>query len=97
MNEPRPAYAFAVALSAWTTFVSGLLVLYPARLPLVPCARLAGIGMDPVLAAQCQAVLNAANDQIFRFRTLPMIAGVAAGYVAIVAVAVLARRSRRRA
>ena len=77
------------AIGLWSLFVLALLYFDPgcAQGPL--CMRLVG------RSAACQAQAATWNDVLWQYRTLPLLAVVAAGYVAILVVAVLGRSRRR--
>jgi len=68
----------------------GVVLFYPLRFPVVPCARPVG---TPEIRAACEPVLAAANAQVFWFQTLPLLAFCCLGYAAI---AVLEVRRRRK-
>jgi len=77
------------AAALWTLFVLGLLLLYPWRLPMVPCARLVG---TPETRAACEPLIAAATEQVFAFQQLPFLAVIASGYFVIVLLEVRRRR-----
>lgn len=91
MNRTERVRAFAIALLAWSGVVVGLLVFLPVKIPAVPCGRLVGTWMDPDRAARCQALIDAANNQVFWFQWFPFLVAVAAGYLAIAFIALRRR------
>jgi len=76
------------ALALWTAFVLVLLLFDPGFIPPLPCGRLVGPN------AECEAAQALANEAAWWLHTLPLIASIAAGYIAIILVAT---RGRRRA
>ena len=78
------------AMAAWSVFVLGLLMFYPGRIPFVPCSRPVG---TPESRAACQPIIDAANEQVWMFQTLPLLVTIAAGYLVIIVLE--ARRYRR--
>lgn len=76
------------AIAGWSIFVLVLLVFDPGFVQTPTCMRLVG------RSAECQALADAWNDAAWRQHTLPLLVLIAAGYVAILLVAITGRRRR---
>ena len=79
-----------VAVAAWSTFVVALLFFSPGFALGPACGRLVG------RSAACEAELAAWSERLWWGHTTPLLAFVAAGYVAIGVMALLGFRRRRR-
>ena len=79
---------FVTAVAAWSVVVLALLVFDPGFVQGPSCMRLVG------RTAECQTQAAAWNDALWWQHTFPLLAVIAAGYVAIVIVAVIGTRRR---
>jgi hypothetical protein len=84
----RPVRAFVVALIAWSALVVAVLLFYPAGHAALGCMSL--VGRFPA----CEAQQAAINQVWWENETLPGVLGIVAGYVGIVAVALVGARRR---
>jgi hypothetical protein len=80
--------AFVAALAGWSIVVLGLLVFEPGFAQAPSCMRLVG------RSAECEALAEAWNRALWWQNTLPLIVVIAAGYLAILLVALAGRRRR---
>ena len=80
-----------ILAAAWTVLVVAIILFYPVG-ALVP--RPAGCWTTVGHGAECDAELRALNDRVWWGETVPLLAFIAFGYVAVVLVAIGAKRLR---